>query len=135
MNKAITEGLALMPPPFSAGLGLWSRENGQPGDGSYLAQPNAAFVPSDQDFGGCMELSKIAAVQKLRCFQQVPFQPGLYLQVTIKIKAMSGPFPDVRIAGFAGSSSGGNVAGAVQIGPVTTLTSYGTVVTLKAIIG
>ena len=25
MNKAITDGLVLMPPPFSAGLTLWSR--------------------------------------------------------------------------------------------------------------
>ena len=135
MNKAITEGLALMPPPFSAGLNLWSRDNGQPGDGSYLAQPNAAFVPSDQDFGGCMELSKTATTQKLRCFQSIPFEPGLYLQVTIKIKAMSGPFPTVQIAGFAGSSSGSNVASADQIGPSVTLSSYGTVVTMKAIIG
>jgi hypothetical protein len=135
MNKAITEGLALMPPPFSAGLNLWSRENGQPGDGSYLSQPNAAFVPSDQDFDGCLELEKTATTQKLRCFQEIPFQPGLYLQVTIKIKAMSGPFPDVRIAGFAGSSSGSNVSSADQTGPSTTLTSYGEVVTIKAIIG
>ena len=28
MNKAITEGLVLMPPPFAAGLNLWSREDG-----------------------------------------------------------------------------------------------------------
>ena len=135
MNKAITEGLALMPPPFSAGLNLWSRDNGQPGDGSYLAQPNAAFVPSDQDFAGCLELQKTATTQKLRCFQSIPFQPGLALQVTIRIKAMSGPFPDVRIAGFAGSSSGSNVASADQTGPATTLTSYGQVVTLTAIVG
>ena len=33
MNKVITQGLVLMPPPFSSGLALWSREDGRPGDG------------------------------------------------------------------------------------------------------
>ena len=135
MNKAITEGLVLMPPPFSAGLNLWSREDGQPGNGSYLAQSNAAYVPSDQDFGGCMELQKIAATQKLRCFQQIPVQPGLYLQVTIKIKAMSGPLPSVRIAGFAGASNGAIVSAAVPVGSSVALTTYGKVETIRAIIG
>ena len=135
MNKAITEGLVLMPPPFSAGLNLWSREDGQPGNGSYLAQSNAAYVPSDQDFGGCMELEKILTTQKLRCFQQIPIQPGLYLQVTIKVKAMSGPLPAVRIAGFAGASNGAIVSAANPVGPSTQLTAYGKIETIRAIIG
>ena len=41
MNKAITQGLVLMPPPFSAGLALWSREDGLSGQGSYFGQVNA----------------------------------------------------------------------------------------------
>ena len=135
MNKAITEGLVLMPPPFSAGLNLWSREDGTPGQGSYLAQSNAAFVPSDQDFGGCLELLKTASTQKLRCFQQIPIQPGLYLRVTAKVKAMSGALPSVRIAAWAGSISGTNVVAADQQGPSVTLPGYGTVVTVTAIIG
>lgn len=135
MNKAITEGLVLMPPPFSAGLSLWSREDGRPGQGSYDAQPNAAYVPSDQDFGGCLELQKTSATQKLRCFQQIPIQPGLYLRVTAKVKAISGALPSVRIAAWAGSSSGTNVTAAVQTGPNVALTAYGSVVTVSAIIG
>lgn len=135
MNKAITEGLVLMPPPFEAGLNLWSRADGLPGDGSYLGQSNAAFVPSDQDFQGCLEMTKITATQKLRCFQSIPFQPGLYLRVTARVKAMSGPLPTVRIAGWAGNSGGTNVASADQIGPEVTLTSYGEVVTVSAIVG
>ncbi|MGL6211399.1 MAG: glycosyl hydrolase family 28-related protein, partial [Paracoccaceae bacterium] len=43
--------------------------------------------------------------------------------------------PLVRIAGWAGSSSGGNVASADQQGPSVALTSYGQVVTVTAIIG
>ena len=103
MNKAITEGLVLMPPPFSAGLNLWSREDGLTGQGSYLAQSNAAFVPSDQDFGGCLELTKTLSTMKLRCFQSIPIEPGLYLRVTAKVKAVSGAMPSVRIAGWAGN--------------------------------
>lgn len=135
MNKAITEGLVLMPPPFSAGLNLWSREDGTPGQGSYLAQPNAAFVPADADFAGCLELQKTQTTQKLRCFQQIPMQPGLYLRVTARVKAMSGSLPSVRIAGWAGSSSGANVTAADQQGPSVALTGYGEVVTVTAIIG
>ena len=115
MNKAITDGLVLMPPPFSAGLNLWSREDGQPGQGSYAGQPNAAFVPADQDFGGALELQKTQATQKLRCFQQIPMQPGLYLRVKVRLKCISGPFPSVRIAGWAGRSNGTNVPGVVQV--------------------
>lgn len=135
MNKAITEGLVLMPPPFSAGLDLWSREDGLPGQGSYLGQANAAYVPSDQDFGGCLELQKTSTTQKLRCFQNIPCQPGLYLRVTAKVKAMSGALPSVAIAGWAGTSGGTNVTTAQQVGPTVPLTGYGTVVTVSAIIG
>ena len=135
MNKAITEGLVLMPPPFSAGLNLWSREDGLTGQGSYAAQSNAAFVPADQDFAGCLELTKTLSLMKLRCFQSIPFEPGLYLRVTAKVKAMSGAFPAVRIAGWAGNSGGTNVASAEQTGPSVQLTTYGEVVTVSAIIG
>ena len=135
MNKAITEGLVLMPPPFSAGLNLWSREDGLTGQGSYASQSNAAYVPSDQDFGGCLELTKTLSTMKLRCFQSIPFEPGLYLRVTAKVKAISGALPAVRIAAWAGDSGGGNVTTAVQTGPSVQLTSFGQVVTVSAIIG
>ncbi len=135
MNVAITDGLVLMPPAFSAGLSLWSRENGTPGSGSYAGQSNAAYVPSDQDFGGCLELQKTQAVQKLRCFQQIPFLPGIYLRVTARVKAISGSLPSVRIAAFAASSSGSNIATVQQAGTEVALTSYGAVVTLTAIVG
>ncbi len=135
MNKAITEGLVLMPPPFSAGLNLWSREDGLTGQGSYASQSNAAYVPSDQDFGGCLELTKTLSTMKLRCFQSIPFEPGLYLRVTAKVKAISGALPAVRIAAWAGDSGGANVTSAVQTGPAVQLTSFGQVVTVSAIIG
>ncbi len=134
MNKAITDGLVLMPPPFSAGLNLWSREDGTPGSGSYQGQPNAALVTNDQDFAGCLELQKTSATQKLRSFAQTPVQSGLYLRVTARVKAVSGNLPSVQIAAWAGDVAGANVATVTQVGPVVPLTSYGEVVTVSAII-
>ncbi len=134
MNKAITDGLVLMPPPFSAGLNLWSREDGTPGSGSYQGQPNAALVTNDQDFAGCLELLKTGATQKLRSFAQTPVQPGLYLRVTARIKAVSGNLPSVRIAAWAGDVGGANVATVTQAGPGVQLTTYGEVVTVSAIL-
>ena len=52
MNKAITDGLLLMPPAFADGLNVWSSGDGTPGSDTYLNAANAAFVPADQDFGG-----------------------------------------------------------------------------------
>ncbi|WP_431300938.1 right-handed parallel beta-helix repeat-containing protein [Tabrizicola sp. BL-A-41-H6] len=134
MNKAITDGLVLMPPPFSAGLNLWSRGDGTPGSGSYQGQANAALVTNDQDFAGCLELQKVDAVQKVRSFAQTPMQPGLYLRVTARVKAVSGNLPSVRIAAWAGDVAGVNVTAAPQAGPSVALTSYGQVVTVSAII-
>lgn len=135
MNKAVTDGLVLMPPAFEAGLNLWSREDGRPGQGSWAGQPNAAFVTADQDFGGCLEIQKAASVTKLRCFQQIPYLPGMYLRVTARVKCLSGALPEVRIAGYAAASNGSNVTTAVQTGPVVAIGQYGQVVTVSAIIG
>ncbi|AZL58708.1 right-handed parallel beta-helix repeat-containing protein [Tabrizicola piscis] len=134
MNKAITDGLVLMPPPFSAGLNLWSRGDGTPGSGSYQGQANAALVSNDQDFAGCLELQKTEAAQKLRSFAQTPIQAGLYLRVTVRVKAVAGNLPSVRIAAWAGDIGGANVAAVVQAGPAVALTTYGEVVTVSAII-
>lgn len=135
MNKAITDGLVLMPPAFAAGLALWSREDGTPGQASWAGQPNAALVPADQDFGGCLELSKTQSVTKLRSFAQTPLEPGLYLRVTARVKALSGNLPAVRIAAWAGRANATNVGGVPQTGPAVQLQSYGAVVTVSAIIG
>jgi hypothetical protein len=135
MNVAITDGLALMPPPFSAGLNNWSREDGLSGQGSWAGQANAAYVPADQDFAGCMEVQKTATTTKIRAFMETPVRPGVYLRVTARVKAVSGNLPSVRVAGWAGSASDTNVAGVVQVGPSVALATYGEVVTVTAIIG
>ena len=61
MNVSITQGLDLMPPVFADGLSVWSSGNGTPGSATYDGAVNAAYVPSDQHFGGCIELLKTDA--------------------------------------------------------------------------
>lgn len=135
MNKAITEGLLLMPPPFSNGLNAWSSEDGTPGSATYDGAANAAFIPADQDFGGCLEMVKTDNTQRLRFMGQTPLLPGCYLRVTARIKALSGNLPSVRIAGWAANGSGGHVGGLDETGDAVALTSYGEVVEVSAIIG
>jgi hypothetical protein len=135
MNKVITEGIVLMPPAFSGGLDVWSSGDGTPGSDTYDGAFNAAFVPADADFGGCLELQKTDATQKLRHMGQTPLLPGCYLQIKVRVKAVSGSLPSVRIAAWAGGSGNSHVSGVVESGPSTTLTSYGEVVEISAIVG
>lgn len=135
MNKAITEGIVFMPPAFAAGLAQWSRGDGVPGSDSYQGTANAALVPADQDFAGCLELQKTDATQKLRFTGQTPILPGCYLRVTARIKAVAGALPAVRIAAFAAGEGGSALAGVVTTGASVQLTSYGAVVEVSAIVG
>ncbi|QBY01209.1 right-handed parallel beta-helix repeat-containing protein [Rhodophyticola sp. CCM32] len=135
MNKVITDGLVLMPPAFGDGLGVWSREDGTPGTDTYATDPNAALVPADQDFGTTLEILKADSVTTLRYMGETPMLPGMYLRISARIKAVSGNLPDVRIGAWAGNAAHTNVAGVPQTGPSTTLTSYGEVVTVSAIVG
>ncbi|MEM7075089.1 MAG: glycosyl hydrolase family 28-related protein [Pseudomonadota bacterium] len=135
MNKAITDGMELGPPAFSEGLDVWSSGDGTPGSDTYESAVNAAFVPADQDFGGSLELQKTQTVQKLRFMGQTPILPGCYLQLTARVKAVSGTLPSVRVAGWAGAPDGSAVPGVVLNGPETQLTSYGDIVEIRAIVG
>lgn len=135
MNKAVTEGLVLMPPPFSAGLSVWSRTDGRPGSPTYNGFANAAFVPSDPDFGGCLEILKTEAIQRVRWMGQSPILPGCFLQVTVRIKVLSGSLPSVRIAGYAATAGGALVGSVPGFAQTVNLTEYGTVVEVRGIIG
>ncbi len=135
MNKVITDGIVLMPPAFAGGLDVWSSGDGTPGSDTYDGAANAAFVPADQDFGGALELQKTDATQKLRYMGETPLLPGCYLQIKVRIKAISGNLPTVRIAGWAGGLGGAHVGGVTEVGPSTTLTTYGEVVEVTGIVG
>ena len=135
MNKVITDGLQLMPAPFEEGLDQWSSGNGTPGSDTYDGAVNAALVAADADFGGCLELQKTDSTQRLRYMVQTPILPGCYLQVKARVKAISGALPSVRIAGWAGDAGNAHVSGVVEIGSSTTLSSYGRVFEISAIVG
>lgn len=135
MNKAITDGLIFMPPAFENGLDVWSSGDGTPGAPTYAGSPDAALVPSDQDFGGALELIKSTTTVKLRYTGDTPILPGCYLRVRARVKAMSGNLPAVRIAAWAGGAGGAHVGGVVETGPSVQLTAYGKVETVEAIVG
>ncbi|MFY0682796.1 MAG: right-handed parallel beta-helix repeat-containing protein [Thalassovita sp.] len=135
MNKAITDGIVFMPTAFEFGLDVWSSEDGTPGSDTYDGAANAAFVPSDADFSGCLELVKTQSTQRLRYMGQTPMFPGTYLKITARVKAISGNLPSVRIAGWAGNGAGNHVNGLTEAGPSSSLTQYGQVVEVSAIVG
>jgi hypothetical protein len=135
MNKAITDGLVLMPPPFSGGLGVWSSGDGTPGTVTYDTLGTAAVVPADADFGSCIELLKTDSIQRIRYTGETPILPGCYLRVTARVKAISGALPSVRIAGWAGQAGGTAVNGLTVHGSSVALTNYGEAVEVSAIIG
>ncbi|MEP3347488.1 MAG: glycosyl hydrolase family 28-related protein [Litoreibacter sp.] len=134
MNKAITDGLVLTPPPFANGLDVWSRGDGTPGTATYDGFASAAFVPADQDFGGCLEVLKTENTQTVRYMGETPLLPGCYLQIKARIKAISGNLPSVRVSAFAGGAGGAEVTGVTTVGPAIGLTSYGDVAEVTAIV-
>lgn len=135
MNKAITEGWDLMPPPFAEGLEVWSRQDGTPGSDSYASAAGASIVTADQDFGGCLELLKTEATQKIRYMGEVPIAPGVYLRVRTRVKVLSGSLPSVRVAAWAGSPGGAAVTGIPLTATSVAVPDYGTEVEVSAIIG
>ena len=135
MNKAITDGIDFMPPAFIDGLDDWSREDGTPGTNTYVGAADAALVASDPDFGPCLELQKTESVQRLRYMGEVPILPGVYLRVRARIKVMSGLFPSIRVAGWAGSAVGAHVTGLDETGPEILPATYGRVYEVSAIVG
>lgn len=91
MNKAITDGLVLMPLPFAAGLGVWSSGDGTPGSDTYAVSGNGVFVAADQDFGGCLEVVKDATTNRVRYMGETPILPGCFLQVRASVKVCRWP--------------------------------------------
>lgn len=134
MNIAITAGLQLMPPAFSAGLGAWSREDGLSGDASWSGATDAAIVPADQDFGACLEILKQQDVTRLRFRGETPIFAGTYLRISARVKAVAGNLPQVRIAGWAGTAGRVPVTGVTMVGRSSPLPGYGQIVEVAAVV-
>ncbi|MFI0397011.1 glycosyl hydrolase family 28-related protein [Paracoccus jiaweipingae] len=135
MNIAITDGVLLSPPDFSAGLKVWSRQDGTPGSATWHGAANAAIVPADQDFGTCLEIAKTDSVTRLRFMGETPLLPGCYLRVSARVKMVAGTLCSARIAAFAGNGARQPVPGVVTTGTQVALPGYGKVVEVSAIVG
>ncbi len=133
MNKAITDGLVLMPPPFPGGLDVWSREDGTPGGETY-DQADQARLVDDGVLGACVELAKVDPLQRLRYTGETPILPGCYLQVRTRVRVVSGAGLSARIAGWAGTASGDHASGLVECGGAVQC-PVGETVEISAIVG
>ena len=114
---------------------MWSSEDGTPGSITYDAASNATLISADADFGTCFEVQKVEDTQKIRYTGEIPLLAGCYLRVSVKVKAISGALPSVRIAGWAGGAGGAHIDGLTETGNAVALTEYGKVVEVSAIIG
>ena len=134
MNKAVTDGIDLMPPAFSDGLSVWSSQDGLAGQATYDDAPNAALVAGDADFGECLEIFKTESVQQLRYTEQTAITPGCYLRVSARVKLVGGNRPSVRIAAYP-LTNGGAEATVPSTGDAVFLETYGEVYEVSAIVG
>jgi hypothetical protein len=134
MTRAMTDGVVLMPPPFARGLDCWSRGDGTPGSASYEGAPDAAIV-ADPDLGLSLQLATAGGTRRLRHMRETPLLPGRSLRIRVRVKALYGAFPTVRIAGWPGGAGGAAVPGLVTAGPAVALAAKGQVVEVEAIVG
>ena len=136
MNMAITDRFSLSPAPFTQGLGQWSREDGTFGTETYASYSSAVVVPSDPDFGSCLQLTKNqGGTQRLRFTGQTALATGCYYKVSARIKAVSGSRPSVQIAGSVFDASDDALTGVQLAGAAVTLQTYGNVIEVSAIVG
>lgn len=135
MDKTIAQNVDLMPPPFSDGLDVWSRQNGVPGSATYENTNTAQLILTDPDFDECLEIVTNKSPQKLRYMGQTPFTPGCYLRVSARVKVVSGVLPDFEIAGFPIGSDGNLVTSIFLKGDTVTATQYDKVIEVSAIYG
>ena len=135
MGLGMIEAARFTPPTFAEGLKNWSSGDGVAGDHRYDLSSDASLVTGDSDFGVCLELRKSIEVQKLRSFTQTPILKETYLRIRCRVKVVSGHFPGVRIAGWAGAASGAHIAQVTQIGPSVVPTDYSQLLNVSAIIG
>ncbi len=135
MNMAVTDGIDLMPPLFADGLDVWSSTDGTPGSPTYDGAANASIVTSDPDFGTCLEIQTTTDPTALRYMGATPILPGAYLEISARIKVMSGAFPSARIGAWAGDGSSQHVVGLDEAGDSNSMDAYGRIYTVRAIVG
>jgi hypothetical protein len=125
----------LAPPDFAEGLDDWSSGDGTPDCPTYETASHVRIAVGDADFGSCLEMRKVEAVQRLRYMAELPVATGAFLEIRARIKALRGPLPGARIAAWPGGLHGKPVADLPAAAPVVLLRRHGEVQELCAIIG
>ena len=125
----------LMPVAFSDGLFNWSSGDGLSSNDTLESVGGIALVPGDGDFGSCLEIVKTSSTQRVRCLVPTDMAAGRYLRIRIRVKAISGTLPEVRVAGTPVDSAGTAIAGLTAIGPSKALSEYGQITEISGIVG
>ncbi|MFS4438630.1 glycosyl hydrolase family 28-related protein [Paracoccaceae bacterium GXU_MW_L88] len=130
----MVQNTGLMPPAFSDGLIKWSaRADG--GTERTLADLEAMVIPSDNEFGTCLEVRAAGGVQPIRAVERTLVQSGQFLRITARVRAVSGGIPSVRIAAWAGDTRGNHVADMDEYGAYGRPAEMGGVVEVTAMVG
>jgi hypothetical protein len=127
--------LDLTPPPFTDGLCDWSRGDGTYGSASYENDETVRIAHGDPDLGDCLELRKTDPTHRLRYMGELPLRPGRRVEVRVRVKALRGPLPSVRIAALAGGFGGEALPDLPGEGPLVRLVGHEAVTELRAVIG
>ena len=135
MTRHLRTSRDLSPPPFSEGLDDWSRTDGRPDSPTYEGAANVRLVEQDAKFGACLELRKIETVQRLRYMGEVPIQPGRYLAIRARIRAVSGPLGLAQIAAWPGAAGGIPVTDLPTVGRLVPLKPDGAIIALRTVVG
>lgn len=135
MNLHAAGEADLMPPAFAEGLDDWSSGDGTPDGPTWAAAQNAWLAPSDADFGVCLEIRKVAPVERLRYMGELPVRAGGYLEIAARLKATRGALPRARVAAWPGGAQGRAVADLPQHGPGVPIAGHDRVMALAAVIG
>lgn len=135
MTRHLRTSRDLSPPPFSEGLDDWSRTDGRPDSPTYEGAANVRLVDKDAEFGACLELRKIETVQRLRYMGEVPIQPGRYLAIRARIRAVSGPLALAQIAAWPGTVGGVPVTDLPTVGRLVPLKPDGAIIALRTVVG
>ncbi len=135
MLLPLAPALDLTPPPFEDGLCDWSRGDGTPDSPTYETGDAARIARGDTDFGTCLELHKIEPVARLRYMGEMPLRRGYCVELIVRLKALRGPIPSVRLAAHAGGLGGEALPHLACHGPLAVLGTHGAVRELRLVIG
>ena len=77
---------------------------------------------------------ELETVTRIRYMGETPIIPGTFLRVSARVKGIAGNLPQVRVAGWPGTSARVVVSGVPQSSDAVSLPGYGRVVEVSAII-